>query len=1241
VSRRTSDRPARALLGPALGLPRCAALLALALASALAWGPARALAVDTFVSTDGTLGEVVQLTDLDVTIDADLGQAANGNLFHSFGRFDVGTGGSATFVPGQVLVGPFDNVISRITGGPSQIDGRIASQLGEKNFFFLNPAGTIFGAGASLDLPGSFYVSSADVLTFNNSGSDFLTGDGATLDPPLSSEAPLAFGFLVPEPASIQFGEEFGGGAQLAVKEGRTLSAVGGDVVVYGGALTAPGGQVQLVSVASADVFVPFDASQIDVGDYAADAFGTVELTQNAVLDVSSLAPTADFEPQHGTGRIVIRGRRFVMQGGELTALTAIGNTKRGDDTAVDVAVTSEIEIGAYEGSPAEILSRAGSTGGTTGDIRLAGDRVTLTGGARLLSENFQPEAPGADIDVDANELTVDGGASVITRARRNGDAGSISISGPEVEAGTGPDDPTAPPDDRAERIALAGGAQLGTDAGSTTSRLQGLGSGGLIELTTQELEVDGGAEIVSVSRRDSAGRTIDVDAWTVRVGGDGAENFGRIQSEARGKENGASIEIVAAGVPDSDALALEVAGGGQIISLATEDASGTATGGAVHIDAPTVAVTGRGLITSQTLGAGHGGEVFVEAAVQLEVTSEGQITTTVGSEPDPVTDAPGVTDVAGGGGDLTVEAGSVKVTGSDGLFREQIGAITFSKGQAPDEGAGGNLAITADSVELVDGGQIRAVTEGDAQAGDVSVTARESLSITGAANDGDPSGIFATSGSGSETGATGDAGNILVSAKIVEIDAGGEIGASTLGTGAAGNLEIKDAQLVSIRGGPTGARSTVANQGESGPGGNLTITADQIELIDGGEVSATTRGSGDSGDVVLEARTLLVQGESRADIPEASGVFAQTVSGMADAGNAGNIDITATESVRVLDGGKIAVASPRGGGSPGNIVIQGGGSVEVANGGQISAEVVGSIKNALLENASDIRILDADQVIVASEGTITSRTTANGFGGTITITATDVHLSGNAQITAKSEGLGDDAGPAGNISIAATRNLEITGGSSITTTAKNAAGGSIELQAGDLLYVLDSTVETDVIGDRAEEGENAGDIDIPFVDSASAAETAIAGDGATIDVASVTPRFIVLNRSVIRANANNTNAGNVTISGENVLVSSDSVIEATSQTGLDGRVEVNAPDADIASQITPLAANFVDPSDRLLPPCAARTERTGSFVVQHRERIQPPPDAPLSASLVSSAAGAVPSHTLDLEACPASQGSP
>ena len=46
------------------------------------------------------------------------------------------------------------------------------------------------------------------------------------------------------------------------------------------------------------------------------------------------------------------------------------------------------------------------------------------------------------------------------------------------------------------------------------------------------------------------------------------------------------------------------------------------------------------------------------------------------------------------------------------------------------------------------------------------------------------------------------------------------------------------------------------------------------------------------------------------------------------------------------------------------------------------------------------------------------------------------------------------------------------------------------------------------------------------------------------------------------------------------------------------------------------LPTSFVDPSARLLPPCAARTERTGSLMVQNREALPRSLDAPLPSTL-------------------------
>src|SRR3954447_26162444 len=151
----------------------------------LAAGPVQAQIV-----TDGTVGPKVSLSGGEIKIGADLGSQRGGNLFHSFEKFGIATGQSATFTgPGDIK-----NVISRVTGGEvSNIDGKLRSTVGQADLYFLNPAGVMFGPNAKLNVPGSFHVSTAHELRFAD-GARFSavdkTGSGLTVAPP------EAFGFL-------------------------------------------------------------------------------------------------------------------------------------------------------------------------------------------------------------------------------------------------------------------------------------------------------------------------------------------------------------------------------------------------------------------------------------------------------------------------------------------------------------------------------------------------------------------------------------------------------------------------------------------------------------------------------------------------------------------------------------------------------------------------------------------------------------------------------------------------------------------------------------------------------------------------------------------------------------------------------------------------------------------------------------------------------------------------------------
>jgi filamentous hemagglutinin family protein len=190
------------------------------------------------LTLDGSLGPQRTLTGPDYRIDAAVGQIRGGNLFHSFGQFNVGTGERATFTGPTAIT----NIMSRVTGGqPSRIDGQIRSEIAGANLFLLNPSGVVFGPNANLDVSGSFHVSTADYLRL---------ADGATfsahpaVSTVLSVAPPAAFGFLGPTSAAVAMQDSV-----LQVPQGQTMSVIGGDITIVGGAFRVPSGGISLVSV--------------------------------------------------------------------------------------------------------------------------------------------------------------------------------------------------------------------------------------------------------------------------------------------------------------------------------------------------------------------------------------------------------------------------------------------------------------------------------------------------------------------------------------------------------------------------------------------------------------------------------------------------------------------------------------------------------------------------------------------------------------------------------------------------------------------------------------------------------------------------------------------------------------------------------------------------------------------------------------------------------------------------------
>src|SRR5712691_9980294 len=183
------------------------------------------------ITLDGSLGPKGPLAGPHYTIDAQVGRQVGGNLFHSFGEFNVQTGESATFTGPNTV----ENIVGRVTGGnQSLVDGALRCEIPDANLFLLNPSGVKFGPNATLDVKGSFHVSTADYLRM---------ADGAKFSANLSQDSvltvapPAAFGFLGENPAPITIQ-----GSSLEVPTGETLSVIGGDIEIKGSGvpITAP-----------------------------------------------------------------------------------------------------------------------------------------------------------------------------------------------------------------------------------------------------------------------------------------------------------------------------------------------------------------------------------------------------------------------------------------------------------------------------------------------------------------------------------------------------------------------------------------------------------------------------------------------------------------------------------------------------------------------------------------------------------------------------------------------------------------------------------------------------------------------------------------------------------------------------------------------------------------------------------------------------------------------------------------
>jgi filamentous hemagglutinin family protein len=562
--------------------------------------------------------------------------------------------------------------------------------------------------------------------------------------------------------------------------------------------------------------------------------------------------------------------------------------------------------------------------------------------------------------------------------------------------------------------------------------------------------------------------------------------------------------------------------------------------GGDADLVSGGIVIRGGQLVVHNAIVAANstGGDIDIALAESLDLVEGGQILSS--------------STATLKGGDIVIDSPSVRLDGRDGSSPTRIASETFSNRA---EAGGGDIRINANLVELRKGAELSVSSFGAADAGRLEVTA-QTLRLQGSDQPQFPTQISANA-SPTIGAVSGAAGEIVIRANEMEIANFAGILAATTGDAAAGAVDIVANTLRLANG-----AITTFTAG-AGAGGEVRIRAQELTL-DGpfASITALTTGldgslpAGNGGVIRVEADQLQLLNDS--------GISADTLGD----GRGGNIDITAKE-IRLdtatfqpgsIPGIRAASQPPFFGDSEGG---EGGDISIAADMLTLRGGMTISTTTATAGDGGNINV-SAGMLTLDSESSIQSASIGVGRAGTLALRSTgDVLLNSRSSLSTSAP-----LSSGGDILVEARHEIQLFN-SGITAQAGPGGGGSITLMAPSLIYLLDSTLTAQAIGD---------------------------GGNLTLD-----PDFLILNRSGLISKSSSANGGNITVLSDYFFQSS-SFIDASAPFGLPGTVSVSAPEVDLSGSLVGLPGSMLDVESQLRPDCAVRlTGGMSSFVVLGR----------------------------------------
>ncbi|TFI52699.1 filamentous hemagglutinin N-terminal domain-containing protein [Mastigocladus laminosus UU774] len=981
------------------------------------------------------------------------------------------------------------------------------------------------------------------------------------------------------------FAETIGGG-----KSG-DINIITGRLVVQDGAVIsaatytpAPGGNISINAAESLEVLGyssvnPNRFSTISAATYGAGNAGTLTVSTKRVTATNGGNIASITAGTGSGGNVIVNASElveligftpFVFAPSQITAGTggpgSAGNvtidTQRlvvKDGGRVDASTLASGPAGSITINAKEAVEVSGTVPGSVNpSLIVSSANIVDPALQQLLRLPPYPSGASGDVTINTGKLLVTDGALITASNNGFGASGNIRIN--------------------ARSVFLDQGGSITSELGSANAIGQPdvfspitlpVPKGGDIAISTQQLDIRGGAKISTSTFRDAIGGNINVDAPE-------------------------SVQVFGVS-PINPALQ----------SLISASTFGSTNSGNVTISTGRLSVVNGGLITAGTFGTGSGGDVTVNATELVEVTgvepsrflpsivavstfnagNAGNLSIT---SPKVVVRGGGKIDAStfasGSAGNVTINAPqSVEVTGTVPGSRNPslIGSAAIIENETIRQilgvppvpsGASGDLIINTGKLSVTDGGLVTTSNQGSGISGDIKINAQSIFLNSGGGIRSELGGTF---GGGQPTFFSpftvgGDiGGDINISAQELIVKNGAGISTATFTNAAGGNINVDVSGLVQVDGfapfNPNALSLIASSTFGSGRSGNVNLSTGKLQVLNGARVGAGTFGSGSSGDITVNAtESIQVIGkEPSQSVGSLIGVSTLNI------GNGGDLTIN-TPKLIVQDGGRVD-SSTAASGSAGNVTINASKYVEVDG------------KSSLISAGANIESEIARQLFRLPP-------VPSGSSGDVTINTPKLRITNEGQVNARNQGTGN----AGSVRIN-TNSTFLDNRGSITAATTSGEGGNIFLQTNSLEMRHGSQISAEAGG---------------------------SGNGGNITITGFSPAdfVVLLEGSKITANAFQGRGGNININTQGLFVCPECQISASSQLGVDGQVEILTPNTSTNQEVLDLPQEINKPEEVVAQVCPAdRKQGQSEFIFTGRGGLPPRPSEPLSSEALLS----------------------